>query len=205
MSYLIDEIASQPECWSKAIEMAGSAGSALPGLGERVAAIGCGSSLNVARCYAALREAAGQGETDAFPASEVPAAGREVARPLPPELAERSEFTFLGRGWAAAVADEAALKLREASRTWAESYPAMEYRHGPISVRDENTVVWALGEVPAELLADARHTGATVITSDADPLVALIGAQRLAAALAERKGIDPDQPRALSRSVILAC
>ena len=302
MSYLTDEIASQPECWSEAIEMAGSAQSALPGPGERVAAIGCGSSLNVANCYAALREAAGQGPTDAFPASEVPAtrrydrlvyisrtgtttevldalrrapqdtpttavtavpdtalarearhvvlldfadersvvssrfitssivllrahlaicsgvpaasgadvralpdaAAREVVRPLPPELAERTEFTFLGRGWAAAVAAEAALKLREASRSWAESYPAMEYRHGPISVSDENTVVWALGEVPADLLADARRTGATVITSEADPLAALIGAQRLAAALAERKGIDPDQPRALSRSVILA-
>jgi fructoselysine-6-P-deglycase FrlB-like protein len=290
MSYLTDEIASQPGCWSRAIEMAGSAGTALPGPGERVAAIGCGSSLNVARCYAALREAAGQGETDAFPASEVPArrydrlvyisrtgtttevlgalraaprdtpataitadpdaplarearhvvlldfadersvvssrfitssivllraqlgtdvrslpaeAEREVARPLPPEWAERAEFTFLGCGWAAPVADEAALKLREASRTWAESYPAMEYRHGPISVSDENTVVWALGEVPSDLLADARRTGATVIAPDTDPLAALIGAQRLAAALAERKGIDPDQPRALSRSVIL--
>jgi glucosamine 6-phosphate synthetase-like amidotransferase/phosphosugar isomerase protein len=132
------------------------------------------------------------------------AAAREVARPLPPELAERSEFTFLGRGWAAALADEAALKLREASRTWAESYPAMEYRHGPISVSDESTVVWALGEVPADLLTDARRTGATVVISDTDPLAGLIGAQRLAAALAERKGIDPDQPRALSRSVILA-
>jgi fructoselysine-6-P-deglycase FrlB-like protein len=302
MSYLTDEIASQPGCWSQAIEVAGSSGAALPGPGERVAAIGCGSSLNVARCYAALREAAGQGETDAFPASEGPAsraydrlvyisrtgtttevldalrhapggtpttavtaapeaalaqeaghvvllgfadersvvssrfitssivllrahlaaspgagpeagaevralpaaAAREVDRPLPPELTERAEFTFLGCGWAAEVAAEAALKLPEASRTWAESYPAMEYRHGPISVSDENTVVWALGEVPADLLADARHTGATVIASDADPLVALIGAQRLAAALAEWKGIDPDQPRALSRSVILA-
>jgi len=277
MSYLTDEIASQPGCWARAIEMAGSAGAALPGPGERIAAIGCGSSLNVARCYAALREAAGQGETDAFPASEVPAARRydrmvyisrtgtttevldalrraprdtpataitadpdfadersvvssrfitssivllrahlgtnvrslpaeaerEVARPLPPELAERAEFTFLGCGWAAPLADEAALKLREAARTWAESYPAMEYRHGPISVSDEDTVVWALGEVPSDLLADARRTGAAVIASDADPLAALIGAQRLAAALAERKGIDPDQPRALSRSVIL--
>src|SRR6185312_11731314 len=271
MSYLTDEIVSQPGCWSRAIEMAGSAGTALPGPGERVAAIGCGSSLNVARCYAALREATGQGETDAFPASEVPAARRydrlvyisrtgttadpdaplareaghvvlldfadersvvssrfitssivllraqlgidvrslpaeaerEAARPLPPKLAERAEFTFLGCGWAAPVADEAALKLREASRTWAESYPAMEYRHGPISVSDENTVVWALGEVPSDLLADARGTGATVIASDTDPLAALIGAQRLATDLAERKGIDPDQPRALSRSVIL--
>ena len=300
MSHLTDEIVSQPGCWSKAIEMAGSAESALPRPGERVAAVGCGSSFNVARCYAALREAAGQGETDAFPASEVPAtrrydrlmfisrtgtttevlhalrrapqdtpttavtadphaplarevrhlvlldfadersvvssrfitssivllrahlaayagadlgadvralpdaAAREVARPLPRELAERTEFTFLGRGWAVAVADEAALKLREASRSWAESYPAMEYRHGPISVSDENTVVWALGAMPADLLADARRTGATVIASDADPLAGLIGAQRLAVALADRKGIDPDQPRALSRSVILA-
>ena len=294
MSYLTEEIASQPGCWTKAIEMAASAESALPRPGERVAAIGCGSSLNVARCYATLREAAGQGETDAFPASEVPLtrrydrlvfisrtgtttevldalrnaprdrgvrtvavtadpeaplareadqviwldfstersvvssrfitsslvllrahlgedvgelpgqAARELARPLPPGLAERSEFTFLGHGWAAAVADEAALKLREASRTWAESYPAMEYRHGPISVSDPDTVVWALGEVPADLLADAGRTGATVIAAACDPLAGLIGAQRLSVLLAERKGIDPDQPRALARSVILA-
>ncbi len=291
MSFLTEEIASQPECWSKAIEMAALAGPALPAPGERVAVIGCGSSLNVARCYASLREAAGHGETDAFSASEVryrrydrmvfvsrtgtttevldalrrvpqgitttavaadpdaplpreadtavlldfadersvvssrfitssivllrahlgedvralpDQAARELARPLPPGLAERTEFTFLGCGWAAAVADEAALKLREASRTWAESYPAMEYRHGPISVSDSGTVVWALGEVPSDLLADARRTGALVITSPADPLAGLIGAQRLAALLAERKGIDPDRPRALSRSVILA-
>jgi fructoselysine-6-P-deglycase FrlB-like protein len=131
------------------------------------------------------------------------AAADELARPLPPGLAERTEFTVLGRGWAAAVADEAALKLREASRTWAESYPALEYRHGPISVSDSGTAVWALGEVPASLLADARRTGAMVIASAADPLVSLTGAQRLAVELAERKGIDPDQPRALSRSVIL--
>ena len=42
MSYLTDEIASQPGCWSKAIEMAGSAESALPRPGERVAVVGCG-------------------------------------------------------------------------------------------------------------------------------------------------------------------
>ena len=76
MSHLMDEIASQPECWTKAIELAASAGSALPAPGERVAVVGCGSSLNVARCYASLREAAGRGETDAFPASEIPAARR---------------------------------------------------------------------------------------------------------------------------------
>jgi fructoselysine-6-P-deglycase FrlB-like protein len=158
------------------------------------------SSIVLLRAHLATCAGAGLGaDIRALPE----AAAREVARPLPPELAEHAEFTFLGRGWAVAVADEAALKLREASRTWAESYPAMEYRHGPISVSDENTVVWVLGAVPADLLADARRTGATVVTSDADPLAGLIGAQRLAAVLAERKGIDPDRPRALSRSVIL--
>src|SRR5258705_14003023 len=77
MSYLTDEIASQPGCWSRAIEMAGSAGTALPATGERGAAIGRGSSLNVARCYAALPGAAGQGGTDAFPAAQGPAPRRD--------------------------------------------------------------------------------------------------------------------------------
>src|ERR1700721_2338721 len=72
MSHLMEAIANQPECWAKAIELGAPAGPELPAPGERVAVVGCGSSLNVARCYAALREAAGQGETDAFPASEIP-------------------------------------------------------------------------------------------------------------------------------------
>ncbi len=80
----------------------------------------------------------------------------------------------------------------------------MEYRHGPISVSDENTVVWGIGEIPGSLVADAARTGATIVAPGGDPVVDLIGAQRLAVMLAARKGIDPDQPRALSRSVILA-
>src|ERR1700678_667129 len=71
MSHLIDEIASQPEVWSAAIDLAATA--VLPAPGERVAVIGCGSSLNVARCYARLRESAGHGQTDAYPASELTA------------------------------------------------------------------------------------------------------------------------------------
>src|SRR5487761_372305 len=69
MTHLLDEIASQPAVWSTAIDLAPAA--ALPGPGERVAVIGCGSSLNVARSYARLREVAGHGQTDAYPASEL--------------------------------------------------------------------------------------------------------------------------------------
>lgn len=290
MTHLEDEIFSQPAAWTTAIARAADA--KLPVAGERVAVIGCGSSLNVSRAYARLREDAGHGMTDAYPASELTgtraydhmvfisrtgttseilaalretpagvtttaitaepdaplaqetdnvvlldfanersvvssqfisaavvtvrahlgedisalpaAAAAALARPLPDGLTGRSEFTFLGAGWAAFIADEAALKLREASQTWAESYPALEFRHGPISVADANTVVWGVGPIPASLAEDSARTGAAVITDDADPLVSLTGAQRLAVALAARKGIDPDMPRSLSRSVILA-
>jgi fructoselysine-6-P-deglycase FrlB-like protein len=294
VTHLEDEIFSQPASWQTAIERAaaGAYDDALPRPGERVAVIGCGSSLNVARAYARLREAAGHGLTDAYPASELtgtrdydrmvfisrtgttsevlaalreaptgvattsitaaPAAplaqetgsvvlldfaaersvvssqfittaivvvrahlghdlaglpaqaAAELARPLPAGLAGREEYTFLGAGWAAFAADEAALKLREASRSWAESYPALEFRHGPISVSDASTVVWGIGDIPASLAEDSARTGALVIADGGDPLVALTGAQRLAVALAARKGINPDHPRALSRSVILA-
>jgi fructoselysine-6-P-deglycase FrlB-like protein len=227
LTYLEDEIFNQPASWATAIARAKDA--PLPAPGERVAVIGCGSSLNVARAYARLREDAGHGVTDAYPASELtgtrtydrmvfisrtgttsevlaalreaPAgvvttsitaepgaplavetdnvvlldfanersvvssqfittaiviarahlgedlaalpgqAVAELSRPLPEGLAGRREFTFLGAGWAAFVADEAALKLREASQSWAESYPALEFRHGPISVSDPETVV----------------------------------------------------------------
>jgi hypothetical protein len=68
-----EEIASQPVCWARAVEVAGRSADALPARGERLAVIGCGTSWFMAQAYAALREAAGHGETDAYPASEFPA------------------------------------------------------------------------------------------------------------------------------------
>src|SRR5262245_38731200 len=69
MTYLRDEIASQPDTWARALEMSVSG---LPEPGERVAVIGCGTSYYMAQAYAALREKAALGETDALPASEFP-------------------------------------------------------------------------------------------------------------------------------------
>jgi fructoselysine-6-P-deglycase FrlB-like protein len=289
MPYVAEEIASQPECWSRAIALAARS-QALPRPGERVAVAGCGTSYHMAICYAALREASGQGETDAFPASEirprhydrmlflsrsgtttevldalraVPAdtpstvltadgsapaavaataavvldfadersvvqtrfatsalallrahlgedvtglpheAAAAVSRPLPAGVADRGQFTFLGRGWAAGIAAEAALKLRESAQVWAESYAAMEYRHGPISISDGGSVVWLFGDQAAAVAEDAEDTGALVTGPDGDPLAALILAQRVAVELATRRGLDPDSPRRLARSVVL--
>ena len=63
------EIASQPDCWERALQSADEAAGILPGRGERVAVVGCGTSWHIAAAIAAVRERAGHGETDAFPAS----------------------------------------------------------------------------------------------------------------------------------------
>ena len=124
--------------------------------------------------------------------------------PLSPRALDSAQFTFLGSGMSVGIANEAALKLREASQSWTESYPAMEFRHGPISVVGGSSTVWVFGPPPARLLEDLQVTGAHVENSDLDPMADLIRAQRLAVALAEAKGLNPDEPRHLSRSVLLS-
>ncbi|MGI5167151.1 SIS domain-containing protein [Spirillospora sp. CA-253888] len=285
------EIASQPACWTRAAALEAGVAAALPRPGERVAVVGCGTSWFIAQSYAALREAAGQGETDAFAASEAPLergydrllaltrsgtttevlaaldrvrgrmatsaitadpttpimqAADEVAvldyadeksvvqtrfattqlialrahlgedvsgaiadveralvEPLPEAALSAEQFTFVGLGWTVGLAHEAALKMREAARAWTESYPAMDYRHGPISIAGPNRVVWSFGEPPAGLAAQVAQVGGTMIVSDLDPLADLVRVQRLAVELARAQGADPDTPRNLTRSVIL--
>lgn len=292
MTHVEDELNSQPECWTRAAQAAPGHGGALPAAGERVAIVGCGTSYFMAQAAAALREGAGQGETDAFAASEFPygrAYDRVVAltrsgtttevldllarlrgrtrttavtadpdtpvrtaadelvvldfadersvvqtrfattaltllrahlglhtdaavadaraalsAPLPEGLVDCTQFTFLGRGWTVGLANEAGLKMREAALAWTEAYPAMEYRHGPISITTSTTATWMFGEAPDGLAEQVRGTGGRWIEGTLDPLAELVRAQRLAVAVAARRGLDPDRPRHLTRSVILA-
>lgn len=295
MSYVAEEIASQPRCWEDAAALARAPGTALPAPGERLAVLGCGTSYHVAAAYARLREDLGQGLTDAMPASE-PYAHREYDRWLfisrsgtttevldalrhapkggattaivgdastpigetakevvsldfarersivqtrfatsvlallrahlgedlgraiadaqraleaapPPGARAAKRFTFLGRGWTVGIAEEAALKLREAAQVATEAYPAMEFRHGPISVVDNESVVWCFGPPPAGLAEDVQATKATFIVpgpDPLDPLAELIRVQRLAVELATARHLDPDRPRNLAFSVVLA-
>lgn len=143
---------------------------------------------------------AGLGE-DAEPLAR--AAEEAATWEVPAEHLARTQFTFLGRGFSVGLANEAALKMREASLAWAESYPAMDYRHGPISISDETSVVYLLGEEVPGLADDVARTGALVVRFDEDPQVTLVRLQRLAVANAEAKGLDPDAPRHLTRSIIL--
>ncbi|MEU5519881.1 SIS domain-containing protein [Streptomyces sp. NPDC047860] len=292
MTHVEDELNSQPECWRRAAEQALAHASVLPAPGERVAVVGCGTSYFMAQAVAALREGAGQGETDAFAASEFPhhrAYDRVVAltrsgtttevldllgrlkgrthttaltadpatpvmslaeetvvldyadersvvqtrfattaltllrahlglhgeravedgrtalgTPLPEGLVDCAQFTFLGRGWTVGLANEAALKMREAALAWTEAYPAMEYRHGPISITTTGTATWMFGDAPEGLAAQVGDTGGLWIEGTLDPLAELVRAQRLAVAVAAARGLDPDRPRHLTRSVVLA-
>jgi CRISPR-associated protein Cas5a/b/c len=292
VTFVESEIASQPACWRQAAELAGQV-NGLPAEGDRVAVVGCGTSWFVAQAYAGLREEAGQGETDAFTASEfpinrtydrviaitrsgtttevvellrtlqgrvptttltadgetdvvqlsgdcivldfadeqsvvqtrfattalallraslggdieslIPQAEEALAEQLPDTLLTRRQYTFLASGWAIGLANEAALKMREASLSWTEAYPAMEYRHGPMSITDDTSAVWIFGTPPGGLVQQVTGMGGMVVnTPDRDPMADLVLAQRLAVAIGLAKGQNPDQPRNLTRSVILA-
>ena len=290
IEHMAIELASQPETWAKAAALRPEQ-SLLPAIGQKVAIVGCGTSWFMGQSYAALREAGGQGVTDAFAASEaflnrdydtiialtrsgtttevlelveanrgktriigivgdtssplvdlvddvialpfadeqsvvqtrfattalaflraslgedlteaIADAERAVADDLDDELINAEQYTFLGRGWNVGLAHEAALKMREASQSWTESYPAMEYRHGPISIAAPGRVTWMFGRPPVGIETDVAATGARFVSSDLDPLAELIRAQKLALLRARAKGLNPDLPRNLTRSVIL--
>lgn len=286
------EIASQPAVWRQALETrAAGATELLTQDGKSMLVLGCGTSAFVAESFAALREQAGFGITDAAYASEpwswrdydavlvlsrsgttteviealgripdgVPtiavtgvaesavaaladevllldfadeesvvqtrfpttflvlaraALGEDVSglpdraaaildTPLDVDITHLTHFVYLGSGWTYGLAQEAALKIREAAQAWAESYPMLDYRHGPLAVADERSLVWIFGAEEPSLVSDIERTGATVRTGDSDPLIELAQAQRLAVAIAERSGLNPDAPRHLTRSIVL--
>ncbi|WP_441246927.1 SIS domain-containing protein [Kitasatospora sp. McL0602] len=126
-----------------------------------------------------------------------------LATPLPEGLTGAEQFTFLGAGWTCGLAQEAGLKMREAAGAWTEAYPAMEYRHGPISITAPGRVAWMFGRLPEGLDLDISRTGGLLVESPLDPMADLVRVHRLAVELAEARGLDPDQPRNLTRSVVL--
>jgi fructoselysine-6-P-deglycase FrlB-like protein len=130
-------------------------------------------------------------------------AERVLAAPVPADLLAARQFSFLGSGWTYGLANEAALKLREAAGMWTESYPAMEFRHGPIAVTGEGSVVWVFGPAPEGIGDEIAAAGGTAWFGSEDPMAELVRVHKLALALARARGLDPDRPRNLTRSVIL--
>lgn len=132
-------------------------------------------------------------------------AGAEAAlvtdHPVEPGTVQRA--AVLGREWRVGLAEASALTLRETAQLWAEAYPAMEYRHGPIATAGPGSVVWFLDEPPPGLADEIAATGAAVLVAELEPLAEMIRIQRFAVTLAEQRGLDPDHPANLERAVVL--
>jgi glucosamine--fructose-6-phosphate aminotransferase (isomerizing) len=135
----------------------------------------------------------------------------------------------VGRGAEFASAREVALKLLETCRcrVAAEPLTATDLAHGPVAALDPLFPVWAIASddetLPAVLEAATRaaEAGATIIASGnaaeavtgADyllpvpkpsvpllsPLLSIAPGQLFAWALARTKGLDPDEPRGLTK------
>lgn len=130
----------------------------------------------------------------------LPGAGREaLAGPVPSHDARH--VVFLGTDWTIGLAQEAALKCREAAGAWTEAYAMREYQHGPISIAGPGSLIWSLSPLPADVRGPIEATGATVIVPDLDPVAQLAAVHRLALRLAAELGRDVDRPKFLSRSV----
>jgi fructoselysine-6-P-deglycase FrlB-like protein len=122
-------------------------------------------------------------------------------------LSRFRHIVFIGRGPQYGLAMSAALTVAETALLAAEGHQTLDYRHGPIAVADERTLVWCLDprddDQAAGVLEDVRRTGASVVWPGHDPLVSLAQAQLLALRVAQARGLDPDEPRNLNRAIVL--
>ena len=148
---------------------------------------------------------------------------------IAPEIANKENALFLGRGIFYPIAKEGALKLKEISYIHAEAYPAGELKHGPLALIDENMPVIALApesEIAEKLVSNLEEVkargGILYVFSDPSisidlksgklinmpkcdflltPIIYTIPLQILSYEVALLRGTDIDQPRNLAKSV----
>jgi glucosamine--fructose-6-phosphate aminotransferase (isomerizing) len=156
---------------------------------------------------------------DALPGGLRDAASQDWS-PAVEALRECQRLMVIGRGAGFAIAQEAALKFKEIQ---AEAFSSAEVRHGPMALIDEHYPLLVFAPRGAEqagvlsLAADMRQRGARVLLAAPDdiverdltlsraehaaldPILAIQSFYGMAARLAVARGLDPDQPRHLSK------
>jgi glucosamine--fructose-6-phosphate aminotransferase (isomerizing) len=142
----------------------------------------------------------------------------------------KSKVFFMGRLFDYAASLESALKLKEISYTHSEAFAAGELKHGPIALVDESTLAIAIctqtalfDKMDSNIKEVKARGGATaVITYDdvdyfdatvdevfriphtpdsLSPILSIIPCQLYAYYCSVQRGIDPDKPRNLAKSV----
>jgi len=154
---------------------------------------------------------------------------KETILEIAPEIANKDNALFLGRGIFYPIAKEGALKLKEISYIHAEAYPAGELKHGPLALIDEDMPVIALApesEIAEKLVSNLEEVkargGTLFVFSDPSismdlksgrlinmpkcdflltPIIYTIPLQILSYEVALLRGTDIDQPRNLAKSV----
>lgn len=146
------------------------------------------------------------------------------------KLKKMHEVFFLGRGLSYPIAMEGALKFKELSYIYAEAYPAGELKHGPLSLIKNKTPIIVLAPNDQTLakihsnIKEVKARGAFVIAltdspeirkevdivldiektnAELYPFAMLPLLQLLACYTSILKGIDPDKPRNLAKSVTI--
>ena len=145
---------------------------------------------------------------------------------------EFADYVFMGQGPFFGIASEGQLKVTEMSCSYAQVFHTLEFRHGPKSIVSPQTLLTfflaeSAGTEEQEVLEEMKELGGAtlVITNRANaavrraadllieleldvPEVArlaphLLAPQLLGLYLGLKRGFDPDQPRHLSRAVVL--
>jgi glucosamine--fructose-6-phosphate aminotransferase (isomerizing) len=156
--------------------------------------------------------------------------GKENIQRFASRQFNKSKVFFLGRLFDYAVSLESALKLKEVSYTHSEAFAAGELKHGPIALVDESTLVVAVCTQSALFdkmdsnIKEVKARGASTVAityEDVDyfdktvdevfriprtfdsftPILSVIPCQLYAYYCAVQRGLDPDKPRNLAKSV----
>ena len=156
--------------------------------------------------------------------------GKDVIQKFASTQFNKDKIFYIGRQFDSATSLESALKLKEVSYMHSEAFAAGELKHGPIALIDDKTLVVAIASEPSlydkigSNMVEVKARGATVlvITQDSGDafkgkadeifripecsstlasLLTVIPAQLFAYYCSILKGIDPDKPKNLAKSV----
>jgi glucosamine--fructose-6-phosphate aminotransferase (isomerizing) len=154
-------------------------------------------------------------------------AGEALVEAAAAEFADLQACAVLGRGYNHSTAFEWALKVQEVTYALAHPYSTADFRHGPIAVVERDFPILAVapdGPLFRDMLDLLAEVGArrarTLVISNVpaaleagtfglplpemmpewiSPMVAIVAAQLFAYHLGTVKGLNPDQPRGLSK------
>jgi glucosamine--fructose-6-phosphate aminotransferase (isomerizing) len=150
-------------------------------------------------------------------------------RPIAEKLASKENVFFIARGKNVPIAHEASLKFKEITYIHSEAYPGGELKHGTLSLITDGVPVIVLAPKDETLtkifgnLKEAKSRGAMIISVTDDPEVKkesefcielpekldpllypfalIVPMQLLAYHVSVLRGINPDRPRNLAKSV----